>query len=113
MWTRSPHSNQCLALESEGARLDPDILRRGIERGLSRFPEVQYFVAEISGRMVGQLMLTREWSDWRDGWLLWLQSVYVDREFRRQGVFRRLLEFSLALQCGRQRCRGCSAVCRE
>ncbi len=57
--------------------------------------EVRYFVAESDQRVVGQLMLTREWSDWRNGWMIWLQSVYVDAAFRRGGVFRSLFEYSI------------------
>ena len=87
--------NQRLASETEGKTLPPETICRGVERGLQRHPEVQYFVAEADGTVVGQLMFTREWSDWRDGWMLWLQSVYVDRDFRRRGVFQRLLEQSV------------------
>lgn len=52
-----------------------------------------YFVAEEGGRIVGQLMITYEWSDWRNGNIWWLQSVYVHREFRRRGIFRKLFEY--------------------
>src|SRR5262249_25638071 len=52
----------------------------------------RYFVAEEAGRVVGQLLLTYEWSDWRDGWIWWIQSVYVHADFRRAGVFRCLYE---------------------
>ncbi|MFM7056652.1 MAG: N-acetyltransferase family protein [Planctomycetota bacterium] len=88
--------NQLLAEETEGRRLPEDIVRAGVERGLQLAPEVRYFVAESGGAAVGQLMLTREWSDWRNGWMLWLQSVYVQPEFRRSGVFRGLLEYGLS-----------------
>jgi GNAT superfamily N-acetyltransferase len=47
-------------------------------------------VAEVDGRVAGALLLTLEWSDWRDGWFWWIQSVYVVREVRRRGVFRAL-----------------------
>jgi GNAT superfamily N-acetyltransferase len=51
-----------------------------------------YFVAEEAGQVVGQVMITFEWSDWRNGMFWWLQSVYVREEFRGQGVFRALFE---------------------
>jgi GNAT superfamily N-acetyltransferase len=51
-----------------------------------------YFVAEAEGEIIGQVMITYEWSDWRNGNLWWLQSVYVKPEFRRLGIFRRLFE---------------------
>ncbi len=86
-----------LARETENKELNPDLVRRGVLRGLQLSPEVRYFVAETDSRVVGQLMLTREWSDWRDGWMLWLQSVYVDADFRGQGVFRHLLDHSLEI----------------
>lgn len=84
-----------LAKETEGRILDADVVRKGVRRGLQLSPEVRYFVAEFQGRVIGQIMFTREWSDWRDGWMIWLQSVYVAADFRRCGVFRRLLETSL------------------
>lgn len=92
---RIAHLNQLLAEETEGRRLPEEVVLCGVRRGLQLDPEVRYFVAESSGTVVGQLMLTREWSDWRNGWMLWLQSVYVVAGCRRQGVFRRLLEFGL------------------
>lgn len=88
--------NLWLALETEGQKLDVATMRQGVAGGLDRHPEVQYFVAETTDRVVGQLMVTREWSDWRNGWMLWLQSVYVVQEARSQGVFRRLLDYAMA-----------------
>lgn len=87
--------NAELVRETEHREIDRDTLRRGAHRGLELFPEVRYFIAEFEGKPVGQIMLTREWSDWRDGWLLWLQSVYVREEHRRKGVFRELLQYCL------------------
>jgi ribosomal protein S18 acetylase RimI-like enzyme len=49
-------------------------------------------VAEFDDSTIGQLMVTREWSDWRDGWIWWIQSVYVPADHRNQGVFRELLQ---------------------
>ena len=87
--------NARLALETEDKPLDLETVRKGVLRGLQLAPEVRYFVAECGGLVVGQLMLTREWSDWRNGWMIWLQSVYVRADFRGRGVFRALLNASL------------------
>lgn len=84
--------NQLLALETEGLQLDPATVLSGVRHGLERSPEARYLVArEIAGGPVlGQLMLTREWSDWRDGWVWWIQSVYVEQTHRRRGIMRAL-----------------------
>lgn len=81
-----------LAVETEGRTLDAGTVMSGVTRGLGRGDEVRYFIAEIGDSVTGQLMLTREWSDWRDGWIYWLQSVYIASDFRGQGVFRQLLD---------------------
>lgn len=80
-----------LAMETEDKALDSALVRQGVQRGLKQGDEVTYLVAEADEQVVGQLLLTREWSDWRDGWMYWLQSVYVLNEFRGQSVFRKLL----------------------
>ena len=87
--------NCLLALETEQKTLQRETVRQGVVTGLTLAPEVRYFVAESAGVVIGQLMLTREWSDWRNGWMSWLQSVYVTAEFRGQGVFRGLLEHAI------------------
>lgn len=51
-----------------------------------------YYVAEVNGTLAGQLMITYEWSDWRNGNLWWIQSVYVKEDFRRAGIFRELFK---------------------
>ena len=84
--------NRRLALESEGKTLDPAVLARGVAAGLADDNKARYFVADEGGAVVGQLMLTSEWSDWRDGWIWWIQSVYVRDDWRRRGVFRLLYE---------------------
>lgn len=85
-----------LAMETENKALDAALVRRGVQRGLEQGEEVTYWVAETDQQTAGQLMLTREWSDWRDGWMYWLQSVYVLSEFRGQSVFRKLLAHATA-----------------
>jgi len=82
--------NRRLALESEEKVLDPAIVTAGVRRGFSHSELCRYFVAEIDGRVVGTTMVTYELTDWRDGVLWWLQSVYVEPDFRRAGVFRAL-----------------------
>ncbi|HEV8629239.1 MAG TPA: GNAT family N-acetyltransferase [Thermoanaerobaculia bacterium] len=88
--------NLRLAHESEGLALDPPTVRAGVEALLADPAKGAYFVAEEGGRPVGQLMLTTEWSDWRNGPIYWLQSVYVVAERRGSGVFRALWEQALA-----------------
>jgi len=84
--------NRLLALESEGKTLDPAKLSLGVAAGLADPRKSVYFVAEEDGAPIGQIMFTTEWSDWRNGWFWWVQSVYVRPEARRQGVFRALFE---------------------
>ena len=80
-----------LAAESEDKQLDPETVRLGVHALLSDARRGRYFVACASdGRIAGQLMHTFEWSDWRNGDIWWLQSVYVHADFRRLGVFRKL-----------------------
>jgi GNAT superfamily N-acetyltransferase len=85
--------NARLADETEGKSLDLDILTRGVIAALGDPDRLRYWVAEPvdePGRVVGQAAVTREWSDWRAGWIWWFQSVYVHQEYRGRGVFRAL-----------------------
>lgn len=82
--------NRRLALESEDKVLDEATLTAGVGRGLAHPELCRYFVAELDGRVVGTTMVTFELTDWRDGVLWWLQSVYVVPELRGRGVFRAL-----------------------
>jgi GNAT superfamily N-acetyltransferase len=84
--------NEALAWESEGVRLDRDLLRAGVEQVLSDESKGIYFLAEVDGSVVGQTLITYEWSDWRNGVFWWIQSVYVEAGYRRAGIFRRLFE---------------------
>ncbi|OJW15836.1 MAG: GNAT family N-acetyltransferase [Planctomycetales bacterium 71-10] len=82
--------NGRLAAETESKRLDPNVLREGVARALADPDRLRYWVAESAGRVIGQTAITREWSDWRNGWLWWLQSVYVHADHRGRGVFKAL-----------------------
>lgn len=89
--------NSAMALETERKVLMPHVIGAGV-RHLLRHPDSGfYLVAESGGEVIGGLMITTEWSDWRCGEFWWIQSVYVRTEFRRQGVYRRLYRFVQAL----------------
>ena len=82
--------NTAIARETESRELQPAVVREGVLAVLNR-PELgRYLIAEQDGEVVGQLMLTYEWSDWRNGSFWWIQSVYVRPDQRRNGVFRAL-----------------------
>jgi ribosomal protein S18 acetylase RimI-like enzyme len=76
-----------MAEETEGRRLDPAVVGPGVAAVLGSPEKGRYWVAETAGVVVGQLMVTYEWSDWRNGLLWWIQSVYVHPDYRRKGVF--------------------------
>lgn len=80
--------NAAMGLETKGLQLNLDVLFKGVEDLLLDESKGFYFVAEIDGKVVGQLMITFEWSDWRDGFFWWIQSVYVLPEYRNSGVFK-------------------------
>ena len=82
--------NLGLAKETEGKELRLETVRRGVRRLLEEPGLGFYLVAEHDGRVVGQLCVTFEWSDWRDGLFFWIQSVWVDADWRREGVYRQL-----------------------
>nr|WP_240922366.1 GNAT family N-acetyltransferase [Oleiagrimonas sp. C23AA] len=79
-----------MAMETEGKPLAAETLTRGVQRVLDQPQRGFYLIAELDGAPVGGLMVTYEWSDWRDGDFWWIQSVYVAPEARRRGVFRAL-----------------------
>ena len=94
--------NLALANETEHRKLDPKIVRAGVENLLRDAKLGFYTVAEQNKRVVGALMITFEWSDWRNKTFWWIQSVYVHQDFRRRGIYRRLYDHvrGLAEQTG-------------
>lgn len=98
--------NAAMALESEGVSLDRATLRAGVDAALTDEAKAFYLLAEAGAEPVGQLMVTTEWSDWRNGWIWWIQSVYVKPEARRQGVYRRLYQRLTDLANARDDIRG-------
>jgi ribosomal protein S18 acetylase RimI-like enzyme len=91
--------NRLLAQESENKSLDPAVLAAGVAAGLADPRKGMYFLAEEDGVALGQVQYTTEFSDWRNGWLWWVQSVYVLPEARRRGVFRALYEHVYQAAC--------------
>src|SRR5215218_6889600 len=81
-----------MARETEELELDLDTLTRGVEAVFTDPRKGAYWVAERGGQVVGGLLTTFEWSDWRNGVILWIQSVYVISEERGRGVYRALYE---------------------
>src|SRR5579871_1736252 len=81
-----------MAMETEGKALEPAVVSEGVAAVLRAADKGAYFVAENEEAIVGQLMITLEWSDWRNRWIWWIQSVYVRPDARRQGVFRALYD---------------------
>jgi ribosomal protein S18 acetylase RimI-like enzyme len=84
--------NGLMAEETENRKLDKKTLLQGVKAVLNDPAKGIYFVVEERGAVLGQLMITYEWSDWRNGNFWWIQSVYVRKEFRQLGVFRSLYE---------------------
>ncbi len=77
-----------MARETEGLQLDAAVLRDGVRAVLEARVPGTYWVAERDATVVGQLLITFEWSDWRNRWVWWIQSVFVSPGARRDGVFR-------------------------
>jgi GNAT superfamily N-acetyltransferase len=82
--------NVRLAMETEDVDLDPSTVEKGVAAVIDDAAKGRYFVATNDGEVVGCLMITLEWSDWRNGDLWWIQSVYVEPGHRGSGVFRTL-----------------------
>ena len=79
-----------MATETEGIKLDKEIVINGVKKVLTDGTKGQYYVAEINGNIVSSLLTTYEWSDWRNGTILWIQSVYVLPEYRRKGIYSKM-----------------------
>lgn len=82
--------NERMAWETESLRLDPERVLAGVEAVFADAGRGFYLIAERNGEPAGQLLITYEWSDWRNGVFWWIQSVYTLPEYRGQGVFRAL-----------------------
>jgi len=79
--------NSRMAEETEGKALDQQVIGPGVAALLADATKGRYWVAVAEGQIIGQLMVTYEWSDWRNGNIWWIQSVYIHPDWRRMGVF--------------------------
>ena len=79
--------NTKMALETEGRSLAPELIDPGVRAVLEDPEKGRYWVAEVDDQVVGQLMVTYEWSDWRNGVFWWIQSVFIRDDCRRRGIF--------------------------
>jgi GNAT superfamily N-acetyltransferase len=91
-----------MALETERRQLDPKTVTAGVTAALEDSTKGIYYIAETEGQPVGQMFITYEWSDWRNGNFWWIQSVYVVETFRGRGIFRALFEHVNALAKARK-----------
>ena len=82
-----------MAKETEGVELEHSVVEKGINAVLNDSSKGKYYVAESNGKVVGSLLTTYEWSDWRNGTVLWIQSVYVEPQYRRKGIYSMLYEY--------------------
>ncbi len=82
-----------MASETENLQLDPLIVKNGVSAVLDDPSKGKYWLAEINGQVVGCLLTIPEWSDWRNGTVLWIHSVYVVPQFRKMGVFKTLYSY--------------------
>jgi len=81
-----------MALESEGLKLDPQIVEKGVQKVFEN-PEIgNYFVFLNENQVLGCLLTQNEWSDWRNGIVLWIHSVYILPQFRKKGIFKKMYE---------------------
>lgn len=81
-------SQQKMAMETEQMNLDPEVVTRGVKAVFENSSKGQYWVADHDGQVIASLLITYEWSDWRNTNVWWFQSVYVLPDFRRKGIFR-------------------------
>ena len=81
-----------MALETENLELSDPTVINGVKAVFNDAAKGMYYVAELDGKIVGSLLTTYEWSDWRNGRILWIHSVYVEKQYRGIGIYRKLYE---------------------
>ena len=83
---------QKMAWETERVKLDPAVLAAGVKNLFQDINKGKYYVAEENGVVIGSLMTTYEWSEWRNGTVLWIQSVYIAEDHRGKGIYKKLYD---------------------
>ena len=82
-----------MALETEELTLDDQKINKGVEAVFDNPEKGFYIVTTSNSQVVASMLITTEWSDWRNGYFLWIQSLYVISSFRKQGIFRNMYQF--------------------
>ncbi len=85
--------NSAMAKETEGKPLDFQLLMAGVNAVINDEEKGFYLVAIENDTIIGQLLVTKEWSDWRNGYFWWIQSVYVHLDYRNQHVFKAMFQY--------------------
>ena len=85
--------NRNMAMETEGKDLPSETILKGVKNLIENSQWGFYIIAEKEGQIAGSLLITYEWSDWRNGLFWWIQSVYVVPAFRRQGIYKKMYDF--------------------
>ena len=99
-------SNKLMAQETEGIELEHAKVLSGVGYLLTNPRHGFYVVAEVGGKFAGSLMVTKEWSDWRNGFFWWIQSVYVLPEYRQKGIYTKLYSYIKDLGYNDEKCIG-------
>lgn len=82
-----------MAMETENLSLDFATVEKGVQAVFRDENKGKYHVVEDEGKVISSLLITYEWSDWRNGTILWLQSLYVLPSYRRQGIFKQMFHY--------------------
>ena len=93
---------QVMAFETEGKVLNAATLKSGVAAMFSSYANGFYLVAEGEGKLIGSLLITYEWSDWRNATYWWIQSVFVLPEWRRKGIYRSMHDYVLNIAVSRR-----------
>lgn len=86
-----------MARETEALDLNADTVAKGVQSVFEDTTRGVYHVAEVEGRVIASLLITYEWSEWRNGQVWWIQSVYVEKDYRGQGIFKQLYTYIQSL----------------
>jgi len=95
-----------MAMETENKKLDEQTVTQGVRKVFSSPSLGYYIIVKNTSGILGCLMITYEWSDWRNGLFWWIQSVYVKKEYRRKGVFRKMYNFIHEKAISDKKCTG-------